>query len=108
MSKTYKTHGCTHDDATLVFKVSKTASVWAGAKTDLLDAGPWALVISAVGYREFTENPITGTKAALATLPLALFAWQEPPCIGVDWPDRGTPALDAAWWVSLAKALPKI
>ncbi len=108
MVKAYKTHGCTHDDAQRVFKASKCTSVWAGAKDELLDHGPWALVISAVGYREFTESPLSGTQGARVVLPESIFNWQEPPCVGIAWPDRGVPVLDRNWWASLAKAFPGI
>ncbi len=108
MGKYYKTTGCTHEDAELVFKVNKHTSMWAGAKTELLDRSGWALVISAVGFSEFTVNPLTTTPSAREVLPAPLFDWTPPACVGITWPDRGVPALDREWWVALAKALPEV
>lgn len=108
MVKAYKTQGCTHDAAKAVFKVGKGTQVWAGAQSELLDRGGWALVISAVGFTDFTANPITSTKASQALLPVSLFEWAPPACVGINWPDRGVPGLSAGWWATLAKALPGI
>ncbi len=106
--KAYKTQGCTHEGTTMVLKVGKGTSLWAGAKDELLEQGGWALVISAVGFNDFTDNPLTTTPGARALLPGALFDWAPPACVGITWPDRGIPALGAAWWRELAKALPAV
>lgn len=108
MSKNYKTADCTHNGATRVFKVSKTCAIWAGAKDELLDRPGWALVISAVGFTEFTNNPLAASPGARELLPSALFEWSAPACVGITWPDRGAPPLGADWWAALAKALPGV
>lgn len=108
MVKAYKTQGCTHESAKAVFKVGKGTQVWAGAQAELLDRADWALVISAVGFTDFTANPITSTEAGQALLPAGLFEWAPPACVGIAWPDRGVPGLSADWWTTLAGALPGI
>lgn len=95
---------CSHDGATKVISVKKT-KLWAGSRDDLLRRSGWKLVISAVGYTDFTKSPLSGTKAAHALLPEAVFAWEPPPCLGIDWPDRGIPTLNRAWWIEVAEAL---
>ncbi len=102
----YKKDNCTHYGAKEVMKVGKKCRLWAGGRIDLLEeASQWDLIVSAVGYADFLKNPITGNKEALASLPESLFAWSPPPCVGIDWPDRGVPNLGPDWWKELAAAL---
>ncbi len=104
---------CTHgDEACLVFHVGKgkgkkkQVEVWAGSKNELKEKNGWALVISAVGYAEFLKNPISvNAEAKEIGLPTALFTFSPPPCIGIEWPDRGVPNLERQWWRTLADAI---
>ena len=104
MNRTTWSKGCTHNSATRVFKTGK-AHVWAGSRSELLELPRLALVVSAVGFVEFTKNPITATATAKELLPATLFEWAPPPCIGIEWPDRGVPALGAQWWRELTKTM---
>ncbi len=104
MAGKWKSSSCSHDVATLAFKVGK-AHIWAGSQTELLERFGWRLVISAVGYRKFADAPLTATKSAHELLPKALFDWAPPPCIGIEWPDCGIPAISPEWWDELASAI---
>ena len=100
----WKSSGCSHDAATLVFKVGK-AHIWAGSQDELLERFGWRLVVSAIGYTRFSKAPLTATKSAHELLPEALFDWTPPPCIGIEWPDGGIPAVSLEWWGELATAI---
>ncbi|KKL20897.1 hypothetical protein LCGC14_2450880 [marine sediment metagenome] len=104
MAGKWKNSSCSHDTATRVFKAGK-AHIWAGSQTELLERFGWRLVISAVGYRKFADAPLTATKSARELLPKALFDWAPPPCIGIEWPDCGIPAISPEWWDELASAI---
>lgn len=108
MSKYYKTSGCTHADVKKVFKVNAKAVLWGGAKEELLTRPGWALVISAVGFTEFSQNPLTANEGAHDLLPKELFAWSAPACVGITWPDRGVPFLNKNWWADLAGSLREV
>ncbi len=107
LSSWYKSN-CTHEGlAQLVLKSGvpksgKKSELWAGAMKELLDCSGWSLIVSAVGFSGFIKNPITGSDTARSKLSAELFTWDAPPCIGIDWPDRGVPNLGRAWWKSLA------
>lgn len=103
----WKNPNCSHDTATRVLKVGKT-HIWAGSQDELLERFGWQLVISAIGYRKFADAPLSATKSAHELLPKALFSWTPPPCIGIEWPDCGVPAISAEWWGELASALREI
>ncbi len=96
---------CVHDEATKVIKLKKGWYLWAGSSAQLLAAAPWDLIISAVGYKTFLENPLSANAEAKALLPASLFAFSPPACIGIDWPDRGIPTLSKGWWQELATVL---
>lgn len=107
MGSKWKNPSCSHDTATRVFSVGKT-HIWAGAQDELLERFDWKLVISAIGYKKFAETPLSANKSAHELLPKALLTWEPPPCVGIDWPDGGIPALSAEWWDTLATALREI
>lgn len=104
MGNKWKSQSCSHDAATRVFKVGK-AHIWAGSQDELLERFGWKLIISAVGYRKFGDAPLSANESAKKLLPEALFDWAPPPCIGIEWPDCGIPAMSAEWWDELARAL---
>ncbi len=108
-AKSWYKSNCTHDEAVPVFqakgKKGTGGEVWAGAKTELMDERGWDLIISAVGFADFLKNPIAGNEEARQLLPEALFTFKPVPCIGIEWPDRGTPNLPREWWVMMAKVI---
>ena len=104
MGTKWKISSCSHDEATRVFKVGKT-HIWAGSQDELLEQFGWRLVISAIGYTRFAKAPITASKSAHELLPKTLFNWTPPPCIGIEWPDCGIPAIAPEWWDELASAI---
>ncbi len=94
---------CTHEGlAQPVLKVGKEGELWAGSSKELLDCSGWDLIVSAVVFSGFVKNPVCGSDSARSKLSAEIFAWEPPPCIGLDWPDRGIPNVGRGWWKALA------
>ncbi len=99
----YSRSNCTHERlAQSVFAVGKRGELWAGALKELEECSGWDLIVSAVGFGSFENNPVKATEKARALLGPELFDWEPPAVVGLSWPDRGVPNLGRAWWKSLA------
>lgn len=75
------------------------------------DRGSVALIVNCAGDVPWNvahdkAGAVTGNKEAKALLPARLFREKAPvPELVLDWPDFGTPALSAGWWMRLNAAL---
>ncbi len=99
----YNRSQCTHERlAQRVFAVGKQGALWAGAIKELEECAGWDLIVSAVGFGTFENNPVKATEKARALLGPELFDWEPPAIVGLSWPDRGVPNLGRSWWKSLA------
>jgi hypothetical protein len=98
---------CTHFNAKRIAG-RKGLTLWGGSSIELACHHDWALVLSAVGLRPFTEPPVKVNEGAKALLPDTLYNLPPPPGVDLDWPDRGTPRLSREWWEELADNLSKI